>query len=71
MQSWRRPARPIWFLTSRLNIHPTTGAARTVTLTINGTVYLERFSETVPNVSYIGFATQNAETLFTEPELSF
>ena len=23
--------------------------------------------ETVTNVSYIGFATQNAETLFTEP----
>ena len=44
--------------------------ARTVTLTINGITHQERFSETVPNVSYIGFATQNAETLFTEPTIS-
>jgi hypothetical protein len=44
--------------------------ARTVTLTINGVTYAERFSETVPNVSYIGFATQSAETLFTEPEIA-
>ena len=44
--------------------------ARTVTLTVNGTIYEERFSETVPNVNYIGFATQNTDTLFTEPEIT-
>lgn len=43
--------------------------ARTVTLTINGVTHKERFSETVPNVSYIGFATQNTETLFTAPTI--
>ena len=44
--------------------------ARTVTLTINGATHKEHFSETVPNVSYIGFATQGAETLFTKPEIT-
>ena len=43
---------------------------RSVTLTINGVTHKEKFSETVPNVGYIGFATQNAETLFTEPAVS-
>ncbi len=43
--------------------------ARTVTLTIDGTTHKESFSETVPNVSYIGFATKNAETLFSEPTI--
>ena len=43
---------------------------RSVTLTINGVTHKENFSETVPNVGYIGFATQNAETLFTEPEIN-
>ena len=44
--------------------------ARSVTLTINGVTHKEKFSETVPNVGYIGFATQNAETLFTEPAVT-
>ncbi len=43
---------------------------RSVTLTINGVTHKEKFSETVPNVGYIGFATQRAETLFTEPAVS-
>ena len=42
---------------------------RSVTLTINGVTHKEKFSETVPNVGYIGFATQRAETLFTEPKV--
>ena len=44
--------------------------ARSVTLTINGVTHKEHFSETVPNIGYIGFATQRAETLFTQPELT-
>ena len=43
---------------------------RSVTLTINGVTHKEKFSETVPNVGYIGFATQRAETMFTEPAVS-
>ena len=43
---------------------------RSVTLTINGVTHKEKFSETVPNIGYIGFATQNAETLFTEPAVT-
>ena len=43
---------------------------RSITLTINGVTHKEKFSETVPNVSYVGFATQRAETLFTEPRIS-
>lgn len=42
---------------------------RSVALTINGVTHKEKFSETVPNVGYIGFATQNAETLFSEPTI--
>ena len=42
---------------------------RSVTLTINGVTHKEKFSETVPNVGYIGFATQRAETLFSEPKV--
>lgn len=37
---------------------------------VTGITHKEKFSGTVPNVSYIGFATQSAKTLFTEPKIS-
>jgi hypothetical protein len=42
---------------------------RSVTLTIHGVTHKEKFSEPVPNVGYIGFATQRAETLISEPKV--
>lgn len=37
---------------------------------VTGITHKEKFSGTVPSVGYIGFATQRAETLFTEPKIS-
>jgi len=43
--------------------------ARTLKLTVNGTELQMAFSESVTSVDYMGFAVQNAETLFSEPEI--
>jgi hypothetical protein len=44
--------------------------ARTAELTINGTTFKQAFSESVTAIHYLGFGTLNAETVFTEPELT-
>ncbi len=43
--------------------------ARTVRLNVNGVELGSAFSESITNINYVGFGTQNAETLFTEPEI--
>ena len=42
---------------------------RSVKLTVNGVELESAFSESVTSIHYPGLGVQNAETLFTEPEI--